>query len=193
MSYMATYGGEKVSLATDSEMPSLNTIGISLSRLVRFAGHQEGVYSVLAHSLTVAELMPPGEEIFGLMHDAQESLTSDVPRPMKCEQHSAIEDALYERICRAHGVPHPYPKGVYARVRVNDNKALVAEATIIGYSSAMHDWFREEELVPDDEALAITRRHARKVQRWMFADDPQVTGRVFERAFRKYMKTAGLA
>jgi len=187
--YQALHQGETVSLDND-EVPTLYTMGVSLARIVRFAGHQEGVYTVLPHSLVVAALMPEGEGIFGLMHDTQESITNDVPRPSKCDGHSEVEEVYFERICKAYGVPYPIPKDLYARVRKADNAALVAEAYIVGYSDPMYDWFDEEELIPDQQALRLTRRYVQDVQRWMFT--PELSGPLFERKYRLYMDEAGL-
>jgi len=187
--YMACHlADEKISI--DSGVPSLYTLGVSLGRIVRFAGHQEGVYTVLPHSLVVAALMPPEEGIYGLMHDVQETLTGDVPRPFKTAAAMRVEDALYARIARAYGVPDPCRADVAERVHKNDNKALVAEVEIVGYSDAMQEWFDEEELVPDREAVKLTRRYNRHVVDWMFK--PELSGAVFERKYREYMALAGL-
>jgi len=186
--FMATHQGERI--GAEGGVPTLYSIGVSLARIVRFAGHQEGVYTVLPHSLTVAALMPEGEGIYGLMHDTQECVTSDVPRPMKCDAHSQVEEIMYARIAEEYGVPYPYPDGVYERVRAADNKALVAEAYIVGYADPMYEWFTQQELVMDPEAGRLTRRYVRDVERWMF--NPELSGSLFVRKFRQYMAEAGL-
>lgn len=187
--FMAAHSGERISLY--GGVPSLNTMGVSLARLVRFAGHQDGVYTVLPHSLVVASLMPEGQGIYGLMHDAQESITNDVPRPMKSAQHAEVESIVAERICREYGIPYPFPKGVAKAVRDADTKALVAEAYIVGYSDPMYEWFTERELIPDQEAMRLTRRYVQDVERWMFT--PSLSGPLFERKYKHYMAEAGLA
>jgi hypothetical protein len=187
MAYQAMYAGEKINL--EGGVPELRTIGISLARLVRFTGNQEGVYTVLPHSLVVAALMPAGEGIYGLMHDAHESVTNDVPRPMKCEGHTEIEDIISERIRRAYGIP-PMPAAVAKRLKKADNAALVAEAYVVGYSDPMYDWFEEEELIPDQKAMRLTRRYVQEVARWMFG--PELSGPLFERKYKHYMEAAGL-
>jgi hypothetical protein len=165
-------------------------MGVSLARIVRFTGNQEGVYTVLPHSLVVAALLPEDEGIFGLMHDTQESITNDVPRPVKTDAHALVEEILYERICRHYGIPYPCPEDVAKRLHKADNAALVAEAYIVGYADPMYEWFTEKELVLDPEAGRLTRRYVQEVERWMFT--PEASGPLFERKYKEYMAKAGL-
>jgi hypothetical protein len=186
---MATREGERISLYEG--VPNLTSVGTSLGRIVRFSGHQEGVYTVLPHSLCVARLMPTGEGIYGLTHDMQENVTSDVPRPMKSAQHCLVEEIVYDRMAEAYGIP-PMTAEVAARVKEADTKALVAEAYIVGYADPMYEWFSELELIPDQEAMRITRQYSspKQIQQWMF--EPEKSAATFVRAYRKYMGEAGL-
>lgn len=64
---------------------SLPVIARSLARISRFGGHTTRRYSVLEHSLYVAELVPPEYKAAALLHDAHEALTGfwDVSSPAK--------------------------------------------------------------------------------------------------------------
>jgi hypothetical protein len=189
--YQACHRGEKVGYLEG--MSDLYTIGVSLGRIVRFAGHQDGVYTVLPHSVVVAELMPPGKKIYGFTHDVTESWVGDVPRPFKSLSAEQTEDILYARFCEAYGIP-PMDAETDKLLHVADNKALVAEVNIVGYSDPMYEWFAKAELVPDAEALRLTRRYARHVADWLCLEggDDLPSGRFFERKFKEYMADAGL-
>jgi hypothetical protein len=58
-------------------------IAHALAHQVRFSGHVRGHYSVLEHSLRVAELVSPENKLYALLHDASEAYLKDVPRPLK--------------------------------------------------------------------------------------------------------------
>lgn len=81
-------------------------IGHALAMLCRYNGHTRVFYSVAEHSLLVAGLMAElklGDPFEGLMHDAAEAYTSDIPAPWKqlVPDAVALEDRV-ERQLRQH-------------------------------------------------------------------------------------------
>ena len=63
-------------------------IALGLSRIFRFCGQTIQPYTVAQHSLLVAELMRRRYQSYraalaGLLHDAHEAFTSDIPKPAK--------------------------------------------------------------------------------------------------------------
>lgn len=179
---MITYGGERVTVQTGA--PSIFSIGVSLGRIARFCGHTEHYYTVLAHSLTVAELLPPEFAIHGLLHDAQESLVSDVPTPMKTQVARNREAVLLRNIYISNCLPWPITEEAQELVDEADHTALVAEAHILKHPGAEAQWGTEY----DELAGELTKKHLRKAKDWLDAD--QAGGR-YSRAFKKYMSYAG--
>lgn len=62
---------------------SLFDIAAHLARINRFNGATREPYSVAQHSVLVSELVPPSLALIGLLHDASETYTGDISRPMK--------------------------------------------------------------------------------------------------------------
>lgn len=180
---MITYGGERVTL--QSGAPSLNTLGVSLGRIVRFCGHTEYLYSVLAHSFVVAELVAPEERVYAFLHDTPETMVSDVPTPMKSQVARNRERVLLERIYIANGLPWPIPEEIQESIDDADHKALIAEAHILKHPGAEGQWGTTY----DSEAGRLTRKYAKKVFEWL---DPTKSGPAFDKAFKKYYALAGL-
>lgn len=96
------------------EQIDLLDIAVALSRIPRFVGHTAFHYSVAQHSLTVASLMRSRQfsdcidsrrlQLLGLLHDADEAYTSDIPSPVKERLKPAISNieseimlAIYNR------------------------------------------------------------------------------------------------
>lgn len=182
---MTTFQGERVSL--DSGVPTLYTIGVSLGRITRFCGHLKQFYPVLPHVLTVAALMPPEEGIYGLMHDSQETLTSDVPTPMKSQVARKREERLQRRIYVTNGLQWPVPEDIAERVDEADHLALVAEAIVLNHSAGPEVWGTE----CDPVAAKLIRQYAKpaKIVNWL---DASYSGPFFEKTFAKYAKLAGI-
>ncbi len=128
---MITHGGERV-YVDDNGVPSLHTIGWSLSRIARFNGHTEHYYPVLAHVLVVASLLPAKAAVYGLIHDAPEICCSDVPTPWKTKAAKKREARLMKRLCKSLDLPYPFPEDVEAMVAHADMQALIAEYQVLG-------------------------------------------------------------
>lgn len=77
----------------------IGAIAHSLSMQCRFTGHTRKFYSVAEHSVLVSRIMEDGglgDPMEGLLHDAVESVLSDVARPAKnlLKDYKALDRAL---------------------------------------------------------------------------------------------------
>lgn len=181
---MILYGGERVTLT--SGCPSIESIGVSLGRIVRFCGHTYLPYTVLGHSLTVAGIMPEHLAIGGLLHDTQEIMFSDVPTPMKSQVARNRERTVQERIYIGLGVPWPASEEMTAAIEEADHVALVAEANVLQHAGCIAQWGTEY----DAEAARLTRKYQKKTVEWF--SDPDASVAAFAKAFKKYYALAGL-
>jgi hypothetical protein len=123
----------------DVGTPTLRDIAISLSRLPRFAGHTKVEWSVLDHSLFVFRLLAASNrrdyaaQLAGLLHDAHECVTGDIPSDMKPDVIREAQATLDVRIMDEH-----FPGGFVAYdklkllVHAADREALSAEAFLVG-------------------------------------------------------------
>lgn len=179
---MIVYSGRRVyphdSPIEGNTFPDLYSIGVSLGRMPRFAGHTKQLYSVLGHSLTVAAIMPDAYALFGLLHDAPEICCADVPTPWKSDSAKSNELELYERICQGHGLVWPLPEKVQALVDEADAAALAAEAHVLGHAEASHWWPSF-----DDQVAEITDFHLGHI---LQMQQPEVAGPLYEEAFAHY-------
>jgi hypothetical protein len=118
--------------------PPLVDIALGLSRQPRFGGQTRRWWSVLDHSLFVADLA--AREGRGLrvilallLHDAHEALTGDIPTSLKTDDMRDVQASLDERIMREY-----FPGGAEAYlvlhgiVKAYDRRALLAEARLVG-------------------------------------------------------------
>ncbi len=91
MTWMLTHGGNVLDIQhLDPKQIDLADISKSLSLTYRFNGMTRRPISVAEHSLNVVAIMErkmgignPGALLAGLMHDAHEFITGDLPAPMK--------------------------------------------------------------------------------------------------------------
>lgn len=122
-----------------TELPdgvSIKDIAHALSQQVRFAGHCDERYSVARHSLVVSKLLDAStkDALYGLIHDVAETVTGDIPGPMKATMsaevrkwYKGIEDAANRALFARLGVPYPIPKDIAERVKRADEIALATE------------------------------------------------------------------
>jgi hypothetical protein len=85
----------------------LMDVSHALSQTNRFGGHTVRPYSVAAHSLLVAELLPAHLKLQGLMHDAAEAFMGDVISPIKqlLPEVKALEKIIWRAIADRFGLP----------------------------------------------------------------------------------------
>lgn len=109
MTWVQTISGRAVDLLDPNPAQiSLVDIAYSLARKPRFNGHVRGHYSVAEHCCWVSEVSEDGA--WGLLHDAHEAYTGDIPSPVKAairrlvggtDPLARIEQALDEAIASA--------------------------------------------------------------------------------------------
>ncbi len=90
------------------EVISVNVIITVLGRIARFGGHSKRFYSVLEHSIYVAQIVEePILKLPALLHDAHEVYSGfgDVCTPVKrlCPEISGIENCIDKAIAEAFG------------------------------------------------------------------------------------------
>jgi len=115
--YFRTHTGRQVDLfdPKTSEI-SIFDIARSLSQLCRFLGHTTKFYSVAQHSILVSQLVPKEDALWGLLHDASEAYTGDLPRPFKALhemlQYRVAEVRLMITICDRYNLRPEMPRSV---------------------------------------------------------------------------------
>lgn len=142
--------------------PTIADIAQGLGRMVRFAGQTPIYYTVLCHTLVVADLVDEEYRAFALLHDAPESMIADVPSPWKDDARRALEEQLMERISRTHGLQWPWPEEAANAVRVADLAAMVAEARVLGLAELSQDHVNYWHSFPmgdlEHDAVQLTQR-----------------------------------
>ena len=93
--WINVYSGQKY-YPLDPRESEVDIVDIahSLSLLCRYNGHIRKFYSVAEHCYLISQCVPSKYALEGLLHDASEAYTSDVPRPLKY----ATELSLFREI-----------------------------------------------------------------------------------------------
>ena len=106
----------------------IQDIAHALSLQCRFSGHCNFFYSVAQHSVLVSYECDPGEELWGLLHDASEAYLVDVPKPLKVsgkfDAYLDFEKNMMNIICDKFGLNRDEPLSV----KKADYKLLCTEA-----------------------------------------------------------------
>lgn len=137
---MITFTGRQIGLELQ-DIPSERDIAVGLGRICRFAGAIW--FTDLAHSILVATLLDwRGADhptwAWGLLHEADEVVTGDVPRPFKPEWLAERQRVLDWNLAEYFGLRSRYDAGEVARA--NDNAGFV-EAVALGlpgYAAMIH-------------------------------------------------------
>lgn len=104
-------------LNPDPSRIHVRDITTSLARINRYLGHGRKPWSVLAHSVCVASLVPAEHRLTALLHDATEAYLGDVPAPLKMLHAFApyrhAEEQLWKAIAVRFGLPAEIPQVVH--------------------------------------------------------------------------------
>lgn len=131
MSWIITATGKKFDL--DNITPDqidIEDIAEALAKECRFAGHCKGFYSVARHSLLVADNLPLGYRLYGLLHDAPEAYIKDMPSPVKqhLHQYKELETAIWVAIAKKYNLLPVMPdivKEVDRRLFATERRDLI--------------------------------------------------------------------
>jgi hypothetical protein len=106
----------------------ITDIGHSLAMQCRFTGHVRRFYSIAEHSVLGSYLVPEGDALWFLLHDASEAYIADINRPLKHftqigPAYLPIEANIMKAIALKFGLPTIEPLSV----KKADNAMLYAE------------------------------------------------------------------
>ena len=123
--YLEIHSGEK-HIIGEYFTPCIETIAKSLAYTNRFNG-RAGNYSVAAHSMFVANLLPDELKLAGLLHDAHECYIGDMPSPLKklVPEYVKLESFYQNVIADYYNVDTQHPDVIKA-----DMTALYAESKV---------------------------------------------------------------
>ena len=116
------------------QAPSLRSIAVSLSRECRYAGASLYWWPVALHTFVVCDLLPDKLKIHGLLHDAAECVTGDIPKPAKTIDLMQLEQDITESIYNQLGIATPWPDAVN-QVHEADRRTLHGEVHTVGTES----------------------------------------------------------
>jgi len=161
MNWILTYSGRRFDLlAPTAAMIAPQDLSQSLARICRFNGHTRAHYSVAQHSCFVADLVPAGDQLAALLHDATEAYVGDMVRPLKdvMPEYREIEHRIWLAVCERFLIDPILP----ASVKRADLVALATE---------------RRDLMPahDGEWLCLAGipTHAEKIRPWS-ADEASI-------------------
>jgi 5'-deoxynucleotidase YfbR-like HD superfamily hydrolase len=125
---MHTYTGKTIDLLSPSpEDITIEDIAHALSLQCRWGGRIKAFYSVSEHSVRVSRIVPSEAALWGLLHDASESILVDIPRPVKylpeMQGYFDLEERFMEIIVNKFNLPIVPPDCV----READNILLLTE------------------------------------------------------------------
>lgn len=148
--WIETYTGKKFHyLDLKPEQFDILDIAKALSKICRYAGHLERFLSVAEHSVNVASLIEDTEaKKWGLLHDAAEAYTSDIPRPLKwmVSEIEDIEKNIQLKIIDVFNIP--ITSNIIKEVRRADQIMLITEREQL--KPNMIPWGYYEDIEPVD-------------------------------------------
>lgn len=118
MRWVETFTGKKFDIDNPLIcMVDIIDIAHSLSMQCRFNGHTKTFYSVAEHSVHLSRQISQEGALCGLLHDASETYTGDIVKPIKNRAFGRLEDRILPVIMGAFDV----------RVRRIDVKRIIRE------------------------------------------------------------------
>jgi len=135
---MITFSGQHIQRIDQTEhgTPTPTDIAVHAGRICRFGG---AVWApLLAHLMFVGLLAYKRSGkienfIWGLLHDAHEVVTSDVPRPFKCDCMRKEQDAIDIRLLKQYfPLPHQAVEIDFELIKQCDNDTCDIEAVELG-------------------------------------------------------------
>lgn len=106
--------------------PSIMDCAVQLMREGRYAGAGLRWWPVGLHCFVVADLLPDHLKFHGLMHDSDETVTGDIPSPVKSPEQRAFGEAIRRSIYQSIGVPFPTDEEEVV-IKAADDAALDGE------------------------------------------------------------------
>lgn len=189
---MITHDGQQVfpkhSEHYVGQQPTLADIAVGLGRQSRFAGQTRVFYTVLCHTLVVADLVEPSYRLHALIHDAAEAIMGDVPTTWKPDVFKDLEQQIVEPLSRMLGLWVDRNDGWYPKaqdeVRHADYAALVAEAHVLGHAQAEKWWPRSAFDAQAERAVALTERQVNAGNQIRFLDPEAATNAYYDAVLR---------
>lgn len=117
-----------------------------LSNICRFAGQITPDYKVAQHCCIVSDYLPDEFKFEGLMHDAAEWVTGDIPKPIKwmIPEVAELELFIYNQIAEVFKLP----RIISLEVKKVDDRLLQREALLM--FDFVPDWVRDSNIKPLD-------------------------------------------
>jgi hypothetical protein len=135
--YIRTFSGKKLhGFDPQPEEICIEDIAHGLTLNSRWNGQSLKRYSVAAHSMCVASMVPREHRLLALLHDGSEAFLSDIAKPFKVRlpDYIALEDRLMKAIAAKFGFQWPMPNVV----KKADKAALYLERMHL-FNSPVHD------------------------------------------------------
>jgi uncharacterized protein len=147
-SWIQTYSGRRFNpIEPDYRAIVLQDVAHALSRLCRFNGHSQHLYSVSQHSVLVSHICDRQDALWGLLHDASEAFISDLSAPIKhsgmVDSFIEVEKKLQQAICQRFSLTIEEPPSV----KQADMKLLATEARDL-LGNLHPDWSLSVEPLP---------------------------------------------
>lgn len=179
---MLTFSSREVT--ADAGAPSLFDIAVGLARVPRWCGATKKFFSVLQHSMVVADLLPRALQIHGLLHDAEECVTEDFPGPIKTDEIRRMQQRIRLRIYKELGIAPP-SDAEHALVKHADVRSEIAEAHIVAPVGLRS---RKSFLPRDLAAEKIVKFYA---ERYRYEDLLESDGRAVEEWMKRAISAKG--
>ncbi len=130
-----------------TNIPCEMDIAVGMCRITRYAGAlwvPLAAHSVLVGEFLFRALMWPEAFSWGLLHDAHETVTGEITRHYKPKEMKPYEEELDRGLIASFGISLPRYQSFRGSVKIADENALCAEATILGLKG-WPDYYRRME------------------------------------------------